>query len=97
MKSICWYLIWSYKNTNLLDVCVVLFFLHLLCSISSLNLSIYKKWRHSILFSSSNLSLCIYHVEIQDFKGQEILLQKQNKIRSSRKNGLVIDHGKMVW
>ncbi len=35
MKSICWYDIWSYKNTNLLNVCVVLFFLHILYSIST--------------------------------------------------------------
>ncbi len=43
MKSICWYHIWSYKNTNLLNVCVVLFVLHIWCPISSLNLSTYKK------------------------------------------------------
>ncbi len=55
MKSICWYHIWSYKNTNLLNVCMVLCILHIWCSISSLNLSSYKKWRNSILLSSSNL------------------------------------------
>ncbi len=59
MKGICWYHIWSYKNTNLLNVCVVLFILHIWCSISSLNLSTYKKWRNSILLSSRNLLLCI--------------------------------------
>ncbi len=47
MKSICWYHIWSYKNTNLLNV--VLFFLHILCSKFSLNLSTYKKWRNYIV------------------------------------------------
>ncbi len=25
MKGICWYHIWSYKNTNLINVCMVLF------------------------------------------------------------------------
>ncbi len=57
MKNICWYHIWSYKNTYLLNVCVVLFILHILCSTSSLTLSTYKKWRNSILLSSSNLVL----------------------------------------
>ncbi len=39
MKSICWYHIWSYKNINLLNVCVVLFVLHILCSMSSFPLN----------------------------------------------------------
>ncbi len=30
MKGICWYHIWSYKNTNLLNVCVVLFIFHII-------------------------------------------------------------------
>ncbi len=40
-KTICWLHIWSYRNTNLLNICVVVFFLHILCYISSLNT--YKK------------------------------------------------------
>ncbi len=59
MKGIYWYHIWSYKNTNLLNVCVVLFILHIWCSISSLILRTYKKLRNSIWLSSSNLLLCI--------------------------------------
>ncbi len=90
MKTICLYHIWSYKNTNLLNVCVVLFVLHILSSISSFNLRTYKKWRNSILLSSSNLLLCIYYLtfKIQKFRTSKIspLRWKPNIIHSSRKS-----------
>ncbi len=55
MKSICCYHIWSYKNTNLLNVCGVLFILDILYSISSLKLpSLFTVWLFRTFHSKSH-------------------------------------------
>ncbi len=54
----------SYKNRNLLNKCSLLCFIHIRCSIVSLNLSSYRKLKKSILSSSSNLLLWIQYLVI---------------------------------
>ncbi len=68
MKGICWYHIWSHKNTNLINLCV-LFFLHISCSVSfyiwfSLNLSNIKSGE-TLYYYHLAISYCVYNSERQ--------------------------------